>query len=110
MIVDRGPGRPVFEVLDRMQFTSVNIPLDPAVEEAIIEIMTDSRDVQDYIFQCYQPLRQTGKADISQIEVPKCITDRVSRNSSPTASEKAESSSSTRRTRTPSKSKATKGD
>lgn len=109
MIVDKGPGRPMYEVLDHTQWSSVQIPFPPEIEKAVLEVMQESSTIQDYIHELYCLLRPNSGANISQVEVPKCITDRVSRRASPPPSKSEASASSTKPTRTRSKSQSRKG-
>jgi hypothetical protein len=74
---------------------AVQIP-EPIIE-AIVGIQNTMLETQDYLAQIYAPLRQTGKADVSNVEVPQCLLDLVSSSTSGGGSKKRKSSSSTKK-------------
>lgn len=77
-----------------------------AVLDAIIENQNVMLEAQEYLAQVYAPLRQTGAADVSKVEVPQCLLDLVSSSTSGVGSKKRAARSSTKKKATSSGSKS----
>ncbi len=71
------------------------------IPEEILDLISQRQNdmlaIQDYLTKVYVPLRQTGAADVSNVEVPQCLLEAVSRPKSTSTSRKKKSSSSTKK-------------
>lgn len=67
------------------------------VLEAIIKNQNVMLEAQEYLAAVYGPLKQTGAADVSNVEVPQCLLDLVSSSTSGAGSKKTKSRSSTKK-------------
>ena len=66
------------------------------VLDAIEKLHSDWADAQAYLAAIYHPLRQTGSANVSEVEVPKCL-EVASKPTSTSGSRKKKSSSATKK-------------
>lgn len=93
------------EAMPQWADVEVTYHIDPDVMENIKRLQNDMLAVQTFLAQVHAPLRQNGGADVSHVEVPKCVA--VSSTKSPKPSKKRASSSSTKRKATSSGSPST---
>lgn len=81
--------------------------LPDAVRERLVKMNEEYVATQAYLAQVYNLLRQTGAADVTNVEVPPCLSEAASKPKSTSTSRKRKSSSSTKKKATNSGSQST---
>lgn len=92
---------PLIQIFEgKPQWDSVEITekVPPAVLQNMVELQEKYAQLHDYLIAIYGPLRQTGAADVSNVEVPQCVASSSAKSRKP--SKRRASSSSTKRSPT----------
>lgn len=86
----------LFLLAEKMEWANVEVlNLDPAITEAIEDVIEDFNELQKYLEALYLPLRANGGTDVSGVEAPAWLLDQVSKQESTSTSPSEASSSST---------------
>jgi hypothetical protein len=88
----------LYLIKDKREWDDVEAAQIPeAILDVIVENQNQMLETQAYLDAVYIPLKQTGAADVSNVEVPQCLLDQVSSSTSGAGSKKRKSSSSTKK-------------